>query len=88
MFQKYLFSLFLLLSTSVFADSNTKSQEYLKSNEAHLLIQSGKSVTCEDSQSGKKYVLNKLQFVFPAGGMYFYNVGNEPITTEKCILTK
>jgi hypothetical protein len=87
MFKKVVFFLLFLLNLCV-ADSNVKPQEYLKSDEAHFLIQSGKSVTCEDSKSGKKYILNKLQFVFPAGGMYFYNVGNEPVTTEKCIVTK
>jgi hypothetical protein len=62
-----------------------KNYIYLDPTKAHLLIQQGATVVCKDKTSGKEYYLTSNQFVFPAGGLYFYSVGGEVVTTSTCI---
>jgi len=39
------------------------------------------SACAEEHSNPKKY-----QFTFPAGGLYFYNVNNKPVSTTKCVV--
>lgn len=77
----------LLIIVSFVNGKDNKEEQYLDDSKAHILIQNGKKVLCQDD-NGEKYYLHKSQFVFLAGGLYFYNVNNEPIMTNQCILEK
>ena len=77
----------LILISLLLSFSNAK-QQYLESYQAHKLIQNGYKVRCYDKETRKYYLLKKDQYVFPAGGIYFYNVNKEPVTTNMCIQVK
>ena len=62
-----------------------KNYVYLDPTKAHILIQQGATVLCTDSTSGKEYYLTSNQYVLPAGGLYFYIVDGESVTTSKCV---
>mgnify|MGYP001019773624 CR=1 FL=1 len=78
-----MFKIFLAcLVLTNFSFSKDAEVKYLNGQEAHLLIQSGKNIKCEDSKLGLVH-LKKEQFEFVAAGLYFYNVNNTPVMTEK-----
>jgi len=81
------FFIISLMLVSFVIGKDTEKKQYLDDINAHLSIQNGKQVLCEDS-NGKKYYLHSSQFVFTSAGLYFYNVDDEPITTHKCILER
>lgn len=61
-----------------------KSHTYLDPTKAHLMIQQGVVVLCTDTD-GRKYYPTSNQFLFPAGGLYFYKIDGEAVTTTNCV---
>ena len=78
----------IILATIFLSISINANEKYLDGREAHLLIQKGNSILCIDKETKKKYLLKSNQYVFSAGGLYFYNVNKEPIMTTMCIVNK
>jgi len=83
---KPIISLVTLLLLTAYAKEHSSPKKYLDGYEAHMLIQQGKDLVCYDKETNQEYHLKKYQFTFPAGGLYFYNVNNEPVSTTKCVV--